>query len=256
MITFFKSHMTIKLWTVAGMVSAVFATGQVVAQTKKPAAKPQSKTQVAKPQSTHAVSLANAIDSVSYSIGVNVGTGLKTQNLSNANVAALVKGIEDMLKDRNPQISSEQSSQVIQMFFQKQRSAKAEANKKEGEQFLQENKKKAGITTTASGLQYEVVKAGNGPKPIATDTVKAHYTGRLLDGTVFDSSVERGQPLEIPVNQVIQGWSEALQLMPVGSKWKLFIPSSLGYGERGAGPQIGPGATLVFDIELLEIVKR
>ncbi|WP_128546080.1 FKBP-type peptidyl-prolyl cis-trans isomerase [Larkinella soli] len=247
--------MTIKQWTVAGVLSAVFATGQVVAQTKKPAAKPQSKAP-ATASAASTVPLTNSVDSVSYSIGVNVGLGLKQQNLSNANISALMKGLQAAMKDQQTQISPEEANQIIGAFFQRERTVKAESNRKVGEQFLTENRKKPGIVTTASGLQYEVVKAGTGPKPAAGDTVKAHYTGRLIDGTVFDSSVERGQPLEIPVNQVIQGWSEALQLMTVGSKWKLFIPAALAYGERGAGPQIGPNSTLVFDIELIEIVKN
>ncbi|GAB3905726.1 FKBP-type peptidyl-prolyl cis-trans isomerase [Larkinella knui] len=245
--------MTIKQWTLAGLLSAVLVSGQVLAQTKKPVAKPKAP---AAASASSPLKLNNAIDSVSYSIGVNVGLGLKQQNLGNANIKAITKALQDALQSQNMQIAPEQANQIIGAFFQRERSAKADANKKIGEQFLLENKKKPGITTTASGLQYEVVKAGTGPKPMTTDTVKAHYTGRLLDGTVFDSSVERGQPLEIPVNQVIQGWSEALQLMPVGSKWKLYIPSTLAYGPQGTGPQIGPNSTLVFDIELLEIVKK
>jgi FKBP-type peptidyl-prolyl cis-trans isomerase FklB len=246
--------MTIKQWTLAGLLSAVFVTGQVVAQTKKPAVKPKPKAPAATAASS--LKLTNAIDSVSYSIGINVGLGLKQQNLGNANIKAITKALQDALQSQNMQIAPEQANQIIGAFFQRERSAKADVNKKIGEQFLLENKKKPGIKTTASGLQYEIVKEGTGPKPMTTDTVKAHYTGRLIDGTVFDSSVDRGQPLEIPVNQVIQGWSEALQLMPVGSKWKLFIPSSLAYGAQGTGPQIGPNSTLVFDIELLEIVKK
>ncbi|RAK03165.1 FKBP-type peptidyl-prolyl cis-trans isomerase FklB [Larkinella arboricola] len=249
--------MTIKQWTLAGLFSAVLVTGQAMAQTKKPAAKPKPKAPATAAAGTSApIKLNNAIDSVSYSIGVNVGLGLKQQNLGNANLKALTKALQDALQSSTTQIEPEQANRIIGEFFQRERSVKAEANKKVGEQYLEENKKKPGIMTTASGLQYEIVKAGTGPKPAATDTVKAHYTGRLIDGTVFDSSVERGQPLEIPVNQVIQGWSEALQLMPVGSKWKLFIPSTLAYGSQGAGPQIGPNSTLVFDIELLDIVKK
>ncbi|MFC5409572.1 FKBP-type peptidyl-prolyl cis-trans isomerase [Larkinella bovis] len=247
--------MTIKQWTLAGLLSAVFATGQVVAQTKKPAAKPKPKAPAAAVTSSP-VKLNNAIDSVSYSIGINVGLGLKSQNLGNANLQALSKALQDALQSQNMQIAPEQANRIIQEFFMRERTVRAEANRKVGEQFLEENKKKPGIKSTASGLQYEIVKEGTGPKPQTTDTVKAHYTGRLIDGTVFDSSIERGQPLEIPVNQVIQGWSEALQLMPVGSKWKLYIPSALAYGSQGSGPQIGPNSTLVFDIELIEIVKK
>jgi len=249
--------MNVTQLTMAGLMTALLAAGPVVAQTKKTAPKPQAaRPAPAASAAPGAIRLANAVDSVSYSIGINVGMGLRQQNLSDANVQALLKGLEDVLKDRKGQLTPEQASEVIQGFFTRQHSAKSDANKKSGERFLEENKGKPGIVTTASGLQYQIVKAGTGPKPTANDKVKAHYTGRLIDGTVFDSSVERGEPLEIPVNGVIQGWVEALQLMPVGSQWKLFIPANLAYGERGAGPQIGPNSTLVFDIELLEIVKQ
>ena len=130
-----------------------------------------------------------------------------------------------------------------------------ETNHKAGEAFLAENKTKPGVVTTASGLQYMVIKEGTGPKPQPSDKVKCHYHGTLIDGTVFDSSIDRGEPIEFPVTGVIQGWVEALQLMPVGSKWKLFIPPSLAYGDNAAGPKITPGSTLIFDVELLDIVK-
>jgi FKBP-type peptidyl-prolyl cis-trans isomerase FklB len=128
--------------------------------------------------------------------------------------------------------------------------------KKAGEAFLAENKKKPGVVTLPSGLQYTIMKKGDGPIPAAADTVRCHYHGTLIDGSVFDSSVERGQPAEFPVSGVIQGWVEALQLMPVGSKWKLFIPSNLAYGDNQMGPKIAPGSTLIFEVELLEIVKK
>ena len=130
-----------------------------------------------------------------------------------------------------------------------------EINHKAGEAFLAANKTKPGVVTTASGLQYQVITEGTGPRPLPSDKVKCHYHGTLLDGTVFDSSVDRGQPVDFPVTGVIQGWVEALQLMPVGSKWKLFLPANLAYGDNAAGPKITPGSTLIFDVELLEIVK-
>jgi len=133
------------------------------------------------------------------------------------------------------------------------KSEKATVNLKEGEDFLKENATKEGVHTTASGLQYQILKEDNGPKPKATDTVKCHYHGTLINGTVFDSSVQRGQPASFPLNRVISGWTEALQLMPAGSKWRLFIPSSLGYGARGAGGSIPPHATLIFDVELISM---
>jgi FKBP-type peptidyl-prolyl cis-trans isomerase FklB len=149
----------------------------------------------------------------------------------------------------------EQANEFISNYFQKAMEEKGAVVRVEGEKFLEENKKKAGVTTTASGLQYEVIKTGDGPKPTATDKVKTHYHGTLTNGTVFDSSVDRGEPVEFPVNGVIKGWTEALQLMPVGSKWKLFVPYSLAYGERAAGPQIPAYSAFVFEVELLEIVK-
>jgi FKBP-type peptidyl-prolyl cis-trans isomerase FklB len=135
------------------------------------------------------------------------------------------------------------------------RGEKAAGNRKAGEAFLAENRKQPGVVSLPSGLQYQILKESTGVKPAATDKVKVHYTGTLLDGTVFDSSVQRGEPLEISVNGVIPGWIEALQLMPVGSKWKLFIPSHLAYGDNPAGPSIKPGSTLIFEVELLDIVK-
>jgi FKBP-type peptidyl-prolyl cis-trans isomerase FklB len=139
--------------------------------------------------------------------------------------------------------------------MQKAKAEKASAAKKQGQDFLAANKNKPGVVTTPSGLQYLVLKTGTGPKPALTDMVRVHYHGTLIDGRVFDSSVERGQPIELSVNGVIPGWTEALQMMPVGSKWKLFVPSNLAYGDQQAGPMIAPGSTLIFDVELLDIVK-
>jgi FKBP-type peptidyl-prolyl cis-trans isomerase FklB len=140
-------------------------------------------------------------------------------------------------------------------YMQKSKAEKSAGNKKIGENFLAANKNKPGVVALPSGLQYSVIKAGAGPKPALTDKVKVHYHGTLIDGKVFDSSVERGEPIELNVNGVIPGWTEALQLMPVGSKWKLFIPSNLAYGDQQAGPLITPGSTLIFDVELLDIIK-
>jgi len=143
----------------------------------------------------------------------------------------------------------------ISEYLQKLKAEKMSKNKVAGEQFLAENKSKPGVVTLPSGLQYIILKEGTGAKPTAADKVKTHYHGTLIDGTVFDSSVERGEPISFPVGGVIKGWTEALQLMPVGSKWKLFIPSELAYGDRQAGPKIGPGSALIFDVELLDIEK-
>ncbi len=207
-------------------------------------------------------SVASGRDSLSYSIGVSIGQSIKQQGIADINTTLLTQAITDVLGGGTTKLSMEQCQQIVQNYFQKQSAGKmaesqkvSVANKKIGDAFLAENKAKPGVQTTASGLQYSVEKEGTGPKPASTDKVKVHYTGRLIDGKVFDSSVERGQPIEFPVTGVIPGWVEALQLMPVGSKWKLYIPSDLAYGDRGAGADIAPGSTLIFDVELLEIVK-
>ncbi len=251
-------------WMLAGMASAVFIAGSATAQVKKSPVKkavPAKSASAAKPASA-GMALASTQDSVSYSIGVFMAQNLKQQGISDLNNALLMRGLQDALAGQTTQLTMEQCSQVMSGFMQKQMAVrnaegiKASAeNKKIGAAFLTENKAKAGVVTTASGLQYSIEKEGTGAKPTATDRVKVHYTGKLLDGKVFDSSVERGQPAEFGVNEVIKGWTEALQLMPVGSKWKLYIPSDLAYGDRSAGADIKPGSTLVFDVELLDIVK-
>jgi FKBP-type peptidyl-prolyl cis-trans isomerase FklB len=197
--------------------------------------------------------LTNEIDSVSYSLGVNIGENLKTQfpdiNLKNFELA--IKDVLDNQKE--PKISGADAQKVIQNYFQKQQAKASESVIEEGKKFLTENSKKDGVVTLESGLQYEIIKSGEGAKPTINDQVTTHYHGTLLDGTVFDSSVERGQPATFPVSGVIKGWTEALQLMTVGSKWKLFVPYDLAYGERGAGPKIGPYTTLIFEVELISI---
>ena len=154
---------------------------------------------------------------------------------------------------KEPKISGADAQKVIQNYFQKQQAKVSESVIEEGKKFLTENSKKVGVVTLESGLQYEIIKSGEGAKPTINDQVTTHYHGTLLDGTVFDSSVERGQPATFPVSGVIKGWTEALQLMTVGSKWKLFVPYDLAYGERGAGPKIGPYTTLIFEVELISI---
>ena len=198
-------------------------------------------------------------DKVSYMVGMDVGKGLSSIK-DEIDMAIVIQAINASIKGDKTALTQEDALKVRQDFMTKlsakrqaEEKAKAETNKKAGEDFLAKNKSKAGVKTTASGLQYEVVKAGNGPKPKDTDTVEVHYTGTLLDGTKFDSSVDRGQPTSFPLKGVIPGWTEGLQLMPVGSKYKFYIPSSLAYGENGPGP-IGPNATLIFDVELLKIL--
>lgn len=253
-------------WMLAGMVSAVFVAGSATAQVKKPAAKkPVSSSAKAAPRPTAmtaSTGLTSGQDSISYSIGLFMAQNLKQQGISDLNNALLMRGLEDALKGQATLLTQAQAGEVMNGFMQKQMAVrnaegmKASAeNKKIGSAFLTENKAKTGVVTTTSGLQYLVEKEGTGAKPTATDRVKVHYTGRLLDGKVFDSSVERGQPAEFGVSEVIKGWTEALQLMPIGSKWKLYIPADLAYGDRGAGADIKPGSTLMFDVELLDIVK-
>ena len=245
-------------WMLAGLVSALFIGSSATAQTQKPTVKKPATGSKAPARPMASGASAGAVmssqDSVSYSIGLFMAQSLKQQGMTDLNTALLMRGMNDALKDQKTQLSLEQAGQVMNAYQQNQITARSAGNKKIGAAFLTENKAKAGVTTTASGLQYLVEKEGTGAKPTATDRVKVHYTGRLLDGTVFDSSVERG-PTEFGVGEVIRGWTEALQLMPVGSKWKLFIPAELAYGDRGAGQEIKPGSTLVFDVELLEIVK-
>ncbi|WP_299577918.1 FKBP-type peptidyl-prolyl cis-trans isomerase [uncultured Sunxiuqinia sp.] len=211
------------------------------------------------PQGSRNENLATSADSASYAIGVLVGDQNKQQLESTGsadfNTEILVTAFEKQLKGEETKMTIEEARTFIQSYFQKMAEAEGVANEKEGAEFLAANKEKEGVTVTESGLQYEVIEAGNGPKPTAEQQVKVHYTGTLIDGTVFDSSVERGEPATFGVGQVIPGWTEALQLMPVGSKWKVYIPGNLAYGPRGAGADIGPNATLIFEVELLEIVK-
>jgi FKBP-type peptidyl-prolyl cis-trans isomerase len=198
-------------------------------------------------------------DKVSYMVGMDVGKGLSSIK-DEIDLKIVVQAIEASIKGDKTALTQEDALKIRQDFMQKlsakrqaEEKAKAETNKKAGEEFLAKNKSKAGVKTTASGLQYEVVKQGTGPKPKDTDTVEVHYTGTLLNGEKFDSSVDRGQPTSFPLKGVIPGWTEGLQLMPVGSKYKFYIPANLAYGENGPGP-IGPNATLTFEVELLKIV--
>jgi len=201
-------------------------------------------------------------EKVSYSIGFSIGTNFKRQSLD-VDLDVLLRGMKDVLSGGDPLMSTEEQREVMTAFQTKQREKmeggqkeKASKNKATGERFLSENKEEPGVVTLSSGLQYRVVVEGRGPRPVAADTVKTHYRGTLIDGTEFDSSYSRGEPASFPVRGVIKGWTEALQLMRVGSKWELYVPPDLAYGDRGAGPDIGPGATLIFEIELLEIVSR
>ncbi|MFQ6605452.1 MAG: FKBP-type peptidyl-prolyl cis-trans isomerase [Fidelibacterota bacterium] len=205
------------------------------------------------------VKLENHQDSISYSIGMDIASSFSAQSVD-VNPDAFVQGFMTKYSGNDTKLSEEDMRNVLMAFRQELRQKqqeeaklKAEANLKAGEEFLAENRTKEGVVETESGLQYKVLKSVDGPSPTATDRVKVHYTGRLLDGTVFDSSVERGQPATFRVNGVIKGWTEALQLMRVGEKWELYIPGNLAYGERGSGGKIEPNALLIFEVELLGI---
>ncbi len=197
----------------------------------------------------------NAKDSVSYALGVSIGNNLKRNGIDELNVSILAQAMQAFYKNEDLKIKPEEADAMIQSYIQTAQKKKGEAAIEKGKKFLEENAKKPNIKSLPSGLQYEVIKEGNGPKPTLTDKVTTHYHGTLLDGTIFDSSVNRGQPAQFSLNQVIAGWTEALQLMPVGSKWKLYIPSNLAYGERGFSGAIGPNETLIFELELISIDK-
>ena len=195
------------------------------------------------------------MDKVSYALGLSIGNNFENSGIKDLQVEDFVKGLTDVLSGHQPAITYDEAKEVINNYFMKLQKERLEINKKAGEEFLNINRHKAGVVELPSGLQYEVLKNGTGAKPTANDKVKCHYHGTLINGTVFDSSVQRGEPTVFGVSQVIPGWVEALQLMPVGSKWRLFIPSNLAYGENGAGNLIEPNSTLIFDVELLDIVK-
>ena len=208
------------------------------------------------------MTLKSEKDKVSYIIGREIGGNLKSQAID-VDPEILARGIKDAFSGAKSSLTEEEMKEVMTA-FQKEVMAKrqelakqlGEKNKKEGEAFLAGNKTKEGVKTLPSGLQYKVIKAGTGKKPKATDTVTTQYRGTLTDGTEFDSSYSRGQPATFPVNGVIPGWTEALQLMEEGAKWQVFVPSNLAYGERGAGPKIGPNATLIFEIELISVQEK
>jgi FKBP-type peptidyl-prolyl cis-trans isomerase len=222
---------------------------------KKPATATTSKSTTAKAPAP----LTTAKDKLSYSIGADVGKKLKSQSIE-VDPAIVERGLRDTLAGNKTALTDDEMRTAL-MDLQKQLREKqmaavkelGEKNKKEGDSFLAANKAKEGVVALPSGLQYKILKAGEGPKPTASDTVVCNYRGTLIDGTEFDSSYKRGEPATFPVGGVIKGWTEALQLMPAGSKWQLFIPSELAYGERGAGGNIAPNSTLIFEVELLSI---
>jgi FKBP-type peptidyl-prolyl cis-trans isomerase FklB len=229
----------------------------------KPQAAPAAKTRRA-PAAKGAVApaLTTQKDKFSYALGMNLGTSLHKQSVP-VDPNLLARGLKDALAGGKTLLTEDQARATLMEVQtemrkkqQEQMQQAGDASKKEGEAFLAANKSKAGVVTLPSGLQYKILTQGTGPKPTASDSVVCNYRGTLLNGTEFDSSYKRGQPATFPVNGVIKGWTEALQLMPVGSKWQLFVPSDLAYGERSPGPEIGPNSTLIFEVELLSIQNK
>ena len=231
--------------------------------TKAPAAKaPATAAQKAPAKAPAPLALTTPKDKASYAIGVNIGRGLHRDSVD-VDPNILLQGLKDALAGGKLLLSDDEAKAALtalQADVNKRQQEKmqvvGDANKKEGEEFLAANKTKDGVVTLPSGLQYKILKAGTGPKPAASDSVVCNYRGTLINGTEFDSSYKRGQPATFGVSQVIHGWTEALQLMPVGSKWQLFIPAEMAYGPRGAGADIGPNATLIFEVELLSIQSK
>lgn len=193
-------------------------------------------------------------DEVSYALGLSIGQNFKASGIKAITSEDFIAGLQDALAEREPQMTTERAREVINQLFMRLQQEEAELNAAAGKEYQEIMRHKSGVVTLPSGLQYEIIKEGNGAKPKATDKVRVHYHGTLINGVVFDSSVERGEPAEFPLNAVIPGWTQILQLMPVGSKWRVVIPSELAYGSRGAGDVIRPNMTLIFEIELLDIV--
>ena len=196
------------------------------------------------------------MNKVSYALGLSIGQNFRASGFEEINLEDFLSGVRDVLEEGEPKMTYEEAKVVINEYFQEVRRKAVEQNQAAGEEFLKINSLKKGVVTLPSGLQYEILREGNGPKPSLTDTVECHYHGTLINGQVFDSSMDRGQTATFPLQGVIKGWTEILQLMPVGSKWKVTIPADLAYGDRGAGEMIQPGSTLIFIIELIAIVGK
>jgi FKBP-type peptidyl-prolyl cis-trans isomerase FklB len=234
-------------FTVATVAQSTKPPVKKTTTTTKPTTKPAAKPAAPKPL------LRNGLDSLSYAIGLNIGGNMQAQGIDNMSYVALNKGIADAIKNNpNPLMDANTANMTIQQKLQEYMAKKNAAVKEEGRKFLADNKKQPGVVELPSGVQYKIIRQGTGAKPLLEDTIVAHYKGTLLDGNVFDESYGRGQPIVYPLNQLVDGWKQVLVLMPVGSKWQLFIPSDYGYGERGSG-LIPGGATLIFDMELLEV---
>jgi FKBP-type peptidyl-prolyl cis-trans isomerase FklB len=253
---------------VVTMLAGSLLAQQTPAATTPPAAPAAKAATATKPKTATAAKTATPLtlktekEKFSYALGMNIGTGMKRQSVA-VDPAILARGLKDSLAGGKTLMTEDEARATLKQMQdemrQKQQAKMQEegaANKKVGDAFLAANKSKEGVVTLPSGLQYKILKEGTGPKPASSDSVVCNYKGTLIDGKEFDSSYKRGQPATFPVTGVIKGWTEALQLMPVGSKWQLFVPSDLAYGERGAGADIGPGATLIFEVELMSIADK
>jgi len=253
---------------VVTMLAGSLLAQQTPAATTPPAAPAAKTATAAKPKTATTAKTAAPLtlktekEKFSYALGMNIGTGMKRQSVA-VDPAILARGLKDSLAGGKTLMTEDEARATLKQMqdeMRQKQQAKAQeegaANKKVGDAFLAANKTKEGIVTLPSGLQYKILKEGTGPKPTSSDSVVCNYKGTLIDGKEFDSSYKRGQPATFPVTGVIKGWTEALQLMPVGSKWQLFVPSDLAYGERGAGADIGPGATLIFEVELMSIADK
>ncbi|MBO5676482.1 MAG: FKBP-type peptidyl-prolyl cis-trans isomerase [Bacteroidaceae bacterium] len=194
------------------------------------------------------------MEKISYALGLGIGQQLKSMNIENFDIKEFSRSIEDVMAGRDTDMTAREAQVMLSEYFQKKEKEQAEENIAKGKAYLEENGKREGVVTTTSGLQYEVLTEGTGKSPKATDKVRCHYEGRLTDGTIFDSSYQRGEPADFGLNQVIAGWTEGVQLMKEGAKYRFHIPYLLGYGERGAGASIPPYATLVFDVELIKVL--
>ncbi|MCU0394722.1 MAG: FKBP-type peptidyl-prolyl cis-trans isomerase [Chitinophagaceae bacterium] len=246
----------------AAVAMSAGATAQTKTSTAKPPAKPAPATKpatTAKPApkpAAPAFVMKTGLDSLSYALGILDGSFFKQQGIDKLNYTALLEGFKDMIEGRELKMNPQMADQTLRQKLQEAATKKIQPTIDEGTKFLAENKKRPEVKETASGLQYEVIKLGTGPMPADTNTVKVHYTGTLINGTKFDSSRDRGEPAQFPLNAVIRGWTEGVQLMPVGSVYKFYIPYQLAYGAQGSPPVIPGGATLIFEVELLDIVQN
>lgn len=240
---------TLFVWTFlfAGSMSMAQSKKELIAEVNK------LKAEIEELKKPKEISIDDKHRKASYGLGMLLASNIKTQGADSLEVDAIAAGIKDIFQGKETKLTQEEAGMTVQTYMMGVMERKTTAMKEAGQKFLEENKKKAGVTVTSSGLQYEVVKAGSGKTPGANDQVTVHYTGKLLDGTVFDSSVERNEPATFGVSDVITGWTEALQLMKEGDKWIVYLPYDLAYGERGAGQDIPPYSTLIFEVELLKV---